>query len=282
MKKNNLLILTALKAEAIPIIHYYGLKKKEYSKYISVYSTENINLLITGVGKTNVQKTIRNFCNIHNLEQKLFTVNIGSAGGNPDHCKIGDIFLINKITDENNRTSFYPDVLFKHGMEEFSLTTVKNPAINGHRKYDSLVDMEASAIWNLFKSRIPVHRMLFIKVISDFMNIQNKKFEDFEKLVVEILNNQLKHITNLVSILQNVDLNDIPTFSKNEIQFLKKVSTNLRLTETQKIKLDELAENRKYIHDDIFKRLNPFSSINSNDKHHRNEIFKKICSVLST
>lgn len=282
MKKNNILILTALKAEAIPFIHHFKLKREENSKDVSVYSTKNIHLLNTGVGKKYVQKTIRNYSNIHKLKHKLFIVNIGTAGGNPGACKIGDLFFINKITDEISGSAYYPDVLFKHGMAESSLTTVENPAVDGYGKYDSLVDMEASVIWGAFTSKIPVNRLIFLKVISDFMDIKYMKFEVFEKLVTKKLKNQLNPITNLLNILQEIELNDNPSFGENEMILLKKIRTHLRLTETQKFKLDELAENRKFIHDDLLKKLNPFYSINPNDKHHRNEIFKKICSVLST
>ena len=42
--------------------------------------------------------------------------------------------------------TYYPNILFKHGMNESSLTTVKYPVVDGHGTYDGLVDMEASNI----------------------------------------------------------------------------------------------------------------------------------------
>jgi hypothetical protein len=142
--------------------------------------------------------------------------------------------------------------------------------------------MEASGIWEVFTSKIPVHRLIFLKVISDFMDIKYIKFEVFEKLVTKILKDQLKPITNLLNLLLDIELNDSPTLRENEKILLKNIRSQLRLTETQKYKLFEFAENRKYIHDDLLKKLKPFNSIYPNDKHHRNEIFKKICFVLST
>ena len=93
MTKNNLLILTALKAEATPFIQHYRLRKKKLIDDKFIYHRETITLLITGIGKTNVQRTIRNYCNQYKIKQHVFVVNIGSAGGNPDLYKIGDLFF---------------------------------------------------------------------------------------------------------------------------------------------------------------------------------------------
>ena len=61
MKKNKLLILTALKAEASPFIDHYKLRKKEFIGSKFIYYSKTIALLITGVGKTNVQNTLESY-----------------------------------------------------------------------------------------------------------------------------------------------------------------------------------------------------------------------------
>ena len=216
MTKNNLLILTALKAEATPFIQHYKLRKKKLIDDKFIYHRETITLLITGIGKTNVQRTIRNYCNQYKIKQHVFVVNIGSAGGNPDLYKIGDLFFINKITDEMDIATYYPNILFKHGMNESSLTTVKYPVVDGHGTYDGLVDMEASEIWNIFRTMIPNHRLIFLKVTSDYMDNKYLNFKTFEKLATDILTNQLTPITNFLYILQEIKLNDNTTVGENE------------------------------------------------------------------
>ena len=74
MTKNNLLILTALKAEATPFIQHYKLRKKKLIDDEFIYHRETITLLITGIGKTNVRRTIQNYCNQHKIKQHIFMV----------------------------------------------------------------------------------------------------------------------------------------------------------------------------------------------------------------
>ncbi len=216
MTKNRLLILTALKAEATPFIRHYSLRKKDIIESKPLYYSGTVTLLITGVGKRNVKNTLQNYYNRHKIKQHDFIVNIGVAGGNTDLGKIGDLFFINKITDEMDIASYYPNVLFKHGMNESSLTTVKYPVVDGHGTYDGLVDMEASEIWNVFRTMIPNHRLIFLKVTSDYMDNKYLNFKTFEKLATDILTNQLTPITNFLYILQETKLNDTTTVSENE------------------------------------------------------------------
>ena len=156
MKNNQILFLTALKSEAIPII-------------------KKIN---------SIQKYIKESNNIKNM----ICINIGTAGGNSSVSKIGELFYINKITDDITKKSFFPDVLFHHRMKESELVTVKEPILNKNKKYKTLIDMEAYWIFDILSSFIPSHRLIFIKIISDHMNfykINKAKFEQLSKILIE-------------------------------------------------------------------------------------------------
>ena len=63
---------------------------------------------------------------------------------------------------------------------------------------------------------IPNHRLIFLKVISDYMDNKYLNFKTFEKLATDILTNQLIPITNFLYILQEIKLNDTTTVSENE------------------------------------------------------------------
>ena len=216
MTKNRLLILTALKAEASPFIQHYKLRKKGFIGSKPLYYGGTITLLITGVGNTNVQNTLQNYCNQQQIKQHDFIVNIGVAGGNADLGKIGELFFINKIICETDGPAYYPNDLFKHGINAASLTTVKNPVVDGNVTYDGLVDMEALEIWNILKSIIPNDRFIFLKVISDYMDNKCLNIKNFEKLATKILTYQLIPITNLLNILQEIGINDHSALNKNE------------------------------------------------------------------
>ena len=210
MTKNKLLILTALKAEATPFIQHYKLRKKEFIESKSLYYSETITLLITGIGNTNVQNTLQNYCNQKQIKQHDFIVNIGVAGGSADLGKIGDLFLIKKIISETGGPAYYSNILFKHGMNEASLTTVNNPVVDGNETYDGLVDMEALGIWNILKSIIPNDRFIFLKVISDYMDNKCLDLKSFNKLATNIIIYQLIPITKLLNTLQGIEIIDTP------------------------------------------------------------------------
>ena len=216
MTKNKLLILTALKAEATPFIQHYKLKKKEFIESKSLYYSGTITLLITGIGNTNVQNTLQNYCNQKQIKQHDFIVNIGVAGGNADLGKIGELFFINKIICETDGPAYYPNDLFKHGINVASLTTVKNPVVDGNVTYDGLVDMEALGIWNILKSIIPNDRFIFLKVISDYMDNKCLNIKSFEKKATKYLTYQLNPIRNLLNILQEIEINDHSALNTNE------------------------------------------------------------------
>ena len=216
MTKNRLLILTALKAEATPFIQHYKLRKKEFIESKSLYYSGTITLLITGIGNTNVQNTLQNYCDQKQIKQQDFIVNIGVAGGSADLGKIGDLFLIKKIISETGGPAYYSNILFKHGMNEASLTTVNNPVVDGNETYDGLVDMEALEIWNILKSIIPNDRFIFLKVISDYMDNKCLNIKSFEKKATKYLTYQLNPIRNLLNILQEIEINDHSALNTNE------------------------------------------------------------------
>ena len=115
--------------------------------------------------------------------------------------------------------SFYDmvfQILYKHDMNEASLTTVNNPVVDGNDTYDELVDMEALEIWNILKSMIPNDRFIFLKVISDYMENKCLNIKSFEKLATKILTYQLIPITNLLNILQEIEINDHSALNINE------------------------------------------------------------------
>ena len=126
------------------------------------------------------------------------------------------MFLIKKIISETDGPAYYSNILFKHGMNEASLTTVNNPVVDGNETYDGLVDMEALEIWNILKSIIPNDRFIFLKVISDYMDNKCLNIKSFGKLATNILTYQLNPITNLLHILQEIEINDHSALNENK------------------------------------------------------------------
>ena len=57
-------------------------------------------------------------------------------------------------------------------MNESSITTVGTPVLDGGKKYDTLVDMEAHEIFSTCSKFVPVHDISIIKLVSDHMDGQ--------------------------------------------------------------------------------------------------------------
>lgn len=167
------IILSALKAEAIPLINYYKLVPNN-SIGLQMYKNDLFTILITGVGKKNVNKTLKEYLKkTKNIEEAKF-INIGIAGGVKGNCKIGEMFFINKVFDDyievnyNIKTGNRPNIL------ENRVTTVFEPILNNGQEREGLVDMEAYEICSVLSDLNQLNKVTIIKIVSDFMDSDTK------------------------------------------------------------------------------------------------------------
>ncbi len=138
-------------------------------------------------------------------------LNVGIAGGNKEHTEIGRMYVVNKITDEQNGKIWLPDMLLKTGLPEMPLNTVSKGVTDGGEKYDGLVDMEAAAIFETAIQFLSIQRMVFIKIVSDHMDV----VLDSAEQVLPLINNQLPELSRIVSLLRGIDLENRPFLGKN-------------------------------------------------------------------
>lgn len=167
------IILSALKAEAIPLINYYKLVPNN-SIGLQMYKNDLLTILITGVGKKNVNKALKEYLKkSKNIEEAKF-INIGIAGGVKGNCKIGEMFFINKVFDDylevdyNIKTGKRPNILENH------VTTVFEPILNNGQGREGLVDMEAYEICSVLSDFNQLNKVIIIKIVSDFMDSDTK------------------------------------------------------------------------------------------------------------
>lgn len=167
------IILSALKAEAIPLINYYKLSPNN-SIGLQMYKNDLLTILITGVGKKNVNKALKEYLKkSKNIDEAKF-INIGIAGGVKGNCKIGEMFFINKVFDDylevdyNIKTGKRPNILENH------VTTVFEPILNNGQGREGLVDMEAYEICSVLSDFNQLNKVIIIKIVSDFMDSDTK------------------------------------------------------------------------------------------------------------
>lgn len=269
----NFLLLTALKAEANPLIKKYNLKKDLKTQ---LFINKNISLLITGVGKDKTQARIKSIIDLKNNWDDTILINVGIAGGEKNKTKIGSIYFINKILDEEDGNIFFPDILIKHYLEEISLTTVLNSVTSDSHKYTGLVDMEASMIFETISFYTNCHRLVFLKIVSDHMNILDWKSINVESLIQK----QIESISKIINSYNNQNLSNRIILDKVEINLLTKYSEKLKLTKTQSIELMLLSENFKK-NNGLIADLDFYFKQIPKSKQERNKVFDKIRKYLS-
>ena len=167
------IILSALKAEAIPLINYYKLVPNN-SIGLQMYKNDLFTILITGVGKKNVNKALKKYLKkFKNIEEANF-INIGIAGGVKGNCKIGEMFFINKVFDDYLEVDYNIKPGNRPNISENRVTTVFEPILNNGQDREGLVDMEAYEICSILSDFNQLNKVTIIKIVSDFMDSDTK------------------------------------------------------------------------------------------------------------
>ena len=167
------IILSALKAEAMPLINYYKLVPNN-SIGLQMYNNDSFTILITGVGKKNVNKTLKEYLKkSKNIEEANF-INIGIAGGVEGNCKIGEMFFINKVFDDYLEVDYNIKTGNRPNISENRVTTVFEPILNNGQDREGLVDMEAYEICSILSDFNQLNKVTIIKIVSDFMDSDTK------------------------------------------------------------------------------------------------------------
>ena len=111
-------LVIALKAESNPLIEYFNLNKNDLFNF-PCFVNLDIEILVVGVGvgEKNIEQNIKAVYN-HYKSYPLQFINFGVSGGRKENTKIGEMFMINKITDEVSKRVFYPDIIVNHEMSE--------------------------------------------------------------------------------------------------------------------------------------------------------------------
>ena len=190
------LIITALPDEARPFIDRFRLASDENQSDLRVFSNETCSLLITGIGGNRVKSVLPVFlesiCDFDNVV--LF--NVGIAGGHPDKTEIGEVYLVNKVTNDETVDKYSLMIPTKNEFNTMALTTVAKGITVGHVGYEGLVDMEAAIITATAISYLNIDKIAVIKVVSDQMDIAEWSSLD----VCEIIRSKLDSICTLMEL----------------------------------------------------------------------------------
>ena len=129
------------------------------------------------------------FIRVGTTNNNSFFLNVGIAGHK--NYKLGEIILISKITDNKNKYSWYPSLLWKTKIKKKPLITVAFPKIR--YTTDHLYDMEAAGFFKGARNFVGPEKVQCIKIVSDnkdssILNISSKKIGDWIYSKTSVIN----------------------------------------------------------------------------------------------
>lgn len=229
-------LITALYSEAKPFIQFLNLKKEQKSHKIQIFRNEEVILCITGVGVIAAAIGTNYVLTVNQPDKKDILVNIGICGSSNRDLELGTIILGNQILEQETKRSFYPDILFPHPFLEGTIQTCFQE-IQKEEKENKLVDMEASGIYQAAKLFFQPHQLIFLKIISDYLDTKEVDKEKVMQLIEKKVKIIINWCYNAEKILQ--DTQDF-SFTEREKERINEVSSCLKLSVSMKYNLSQL------------------------------------------
>jgi len=190
-----ILIVAALKAELLPLIQYFRIEQKELVAQGTLYHSEKLHLLRTGVGMQKAGETLSTYLKKY---QPGKIINIGTAGALNPKFGTGKIIEAKCIKNEQvDEIYLIPLQINQQLFEQVNLLTVTEAVLDRQRKeklsteYNAdIVDMEAFTLANI--ARQNNIEFYCIKIISDQADENAKKdFENNYKNLIDKLSEQI-------------------------------------------------------------------------------------------
>jgi adenosylhomocysteine nucleosidase len=267
-------LVTALFSEARPLIEYYDLKHDHQSLKISLYKSDDVVLVVGGLGKIKTAVSTGIALSKEEDTGRVVIANIGIAGA-PGNYEIGHLCLVNQIVDESTQRSYYPDIFVKHSLKEEKLVTVDKPHLNGEVG-DYMVDMEASGFFEAANVYLPPSQIGCLKVVSD----HKKNVKLTRELVSELIRNRMQEMDEYLRSWHSLITDqEKEVLNIDDRQLIVSLKDHLHLTATQFRQLEKLATKYKNEADNL-DILRGFQELKARTKNERNGIFERIRTVL--
>ena len=267
-------VAAALTAEAKPLITYFKLKRDNEIKKYQVFKNEEIILIITGSGMMQGAIGTTYLLSSLNIREEDIFVNLGICGAVKEIFQVGDIVLCNKITNNGNGKSFYPDMLFRHKFKEGTLESffhVVDKSMESEIKGE-LVDIEGAGIYEAASLFFSQHQINIIKIVSDYLDTTGITVEK----VTHIVESGILSIDEWLNERKKFNVSDKEIFTLNEKDIMNMVEKNLRLTESMHYEFMELMKYHKLKNKNIKDVISKYSKIEIKDKREGKINFEKI------
>lgn len=220
----------ALPCEANPLIQQFKLTELKQFDLFRLYQSKDkqFTLTITGIGKLNAASAVSYQHACLDTKASDIWLNIGVAGH--ANLDIGEVRLINKITDGQDNTSWYPQIIFDSPCKQASLITLDKPS-NDYQ--ETLFDMEASGFYQM-ATRLGMAELIHcLKIISD--NAQQPTHTVNAESVKKLIAAQTETIETIAELLvsQASEMESINAVPSHYAAFVER----WHFTQTEQIQL---------------------------------------------
>lgn len=218
-------LITALDAEARPLIEHYRLKR-DYALPYTLYRSDEIAVLVTQPGKINAVMALNAALGYMLPSKSDILINIGICAA-PRNIPVGEALLIHQII-ENDR-SHYPDILYTHPLRETPLICVDVPQ---SVPTEHPADMESAGLFRAAAKFFQLHRIALLKIVSDHYEPDAVTKEG----VIALIRSHLQTLDSLIRSLQSVS-GDNRLFDAEEQERIEALKSHF--TVAQGTKLEE-------------------------------------------
>ncbi|MBT5873863.1 MAG: hypothetical protein HOH43_10610 [Candidatus Latescibacteria bacterium] len=271
-------IVTALQAEARPLISHFGLKQDTTCHALRVYRSDRITLVVSGTGKVKSAIATTGVLQPVAETSRAIVLNLGISGASnlkgDQACEIGDGFLVNRLFDYSSGRSYYPDMLARCECPEAMLTTVDRPldSKDDISVPDGLVDMEGSGFFEAAATFCGPHQIALYKVVSDFLQVEKLDKE----WVSDLISAHIPRLESICDSYQAIVHEEYDVLSDEDRNLLRRVRDNLRLTVSQFKILTESARFCKLESGNPLPDLSPYFTVSVSGKHEGKQHFERI------
>ena len=271
-------IVTALHAEAAPLVRHFGLKQNPSSRPFRRFESGEITLVVSGVGKIPSAIATTWVLNQGECSEDSTALNFGLCGCADTGVPRGSLVIINKITDHGSGRTFYPDLLLRHTLVESALTTHDAPVFCRRPGGDlkGMADMEASGFFQAATKVLPVERIHCLKLVWDYLEARELEAEAVEDLVEA-------RVGEIERILANgrLPVGNRRHFDPQDTQILSGIERNLRLTVTQRFQLHDWALGFVMRNKTSLQRLESFALKTPANRRERGKKLAELKTILS-
>ncbi|MBN1891758.1 MAG: hypothetical protein JW780_03185 [Clostridiales bacterium] len=276
-----LLIVSALRKEADPLISSFRLTRDMKSHAFPVFTNDRIRLIISGTGKLRAAIAATDLLSRTDVTvDESFLVNFGVCGSRDPKLPPGTLCVAHKISDADTGRDYYPDypLSMDDTIPRASDLCVPRPVSDPDDKIfenapdAQICDMESAGIMEAAGRYLPPHRILILRIVSDLLS---PRIPD-TAILDRYLNENLAFVLDILRDADGSVTAPLETSDTVLRQRLSLLSRRLSLTTQMEKRLLDATRKAILFEKDVDGILDISQIRTPEDKRERKETFERI------